>query len=138
MTAKFVVDANVLSEATRPQPSPRVLNWLRSNEQYSVVSAIILGELEYGILLLPRGKRRTQLERWFAGGIAKLQVAEMDRATAYAWCRLLVDLKQQGRSMPVRDSLIAATARQYGLTVATRNTRDYQFAGVKLVNPFGE
>jgi toxin FitB len=49
---------------------------------------------------------------------------------------MLAALSRQGRSMPVTDSLIAATARQYDLTVATRNTRDYRHAGVRLVNPF--
>ena len=53
----FLVDANVLSEATKPQPAPSVVDWLRAHERRLVVNPIILGELEYGILLLPAGRR---------------------------------------------------------------------------------
>ncbi len=54
---KFIADANLLSEPTKPEPSPQVLEWLRRNEEQLAVTPIILGELEYGILLLPASKR---------------------------------------------------------------------------------
>lgn len=54
---KFIADANLLSEPTKPEPSPQVLEWLRRNEEHLAVTPIILGELEYGILLLPASKR---------------------------------------------------------------------------------
>ena len=59
---KYLVDANVLSEATKPAPNPRVVRWLRHNERSIVIDPIILGEVRYGILLLSRGSRRTELE----------------------------------------------------------------------------
>ena len=65
-----------------------------------------------------------------------LQVLAVDADTARVWANLLAELKRKGRAMPVKDSLIAATARQHGLTVATRNVDDYRHAGVALVNPF--
>ncbi len=132
----FLVDANVLSEATKPQPAPSVVDWLRTNERHLIVNPIILGELEYGILLLPPGRKRTRLENWFAGGAKKLHLLNLDVDTARVWAGLLAELKRKGRAMPVKDSLIAATARQYRLTVATRNVDDYRHAGVELVNPF--
>ena len=61
---KFLVDANVLSEATKPAPEPRVIEWLRVHERDLAVDPIILGELRFGILLLAKGKKRTALERW--------------------------------------------------------------------------
>ena len=132
----FLVDANVLSEATKPQPAPSVLGWLEDHDQHLVVNPIILGELEYGILLLPAGQRRTRLQKWFAEGVKRLRVLDLDLDTAKVWAGLLAELKGKGRVMPVKDSLIAATARQYQLAVATRNSDDYRHAGVALVNPF--
>ena len=133
---KFLVDANILSEPTKPQPSPAVVEWLRANEAELAVNPIVLGELEYGILLLPAGRRRTRLARWFAEGLRRIRVLEFDAATASAWARLLAHLKKYGLAMPVKDSQIAATALLHDLIVATRNVADYRHAGVSVVNPF--
>lgn len=133
---KFLVDANVLSEATKPRPDDAVINWLSRHEIELAVNPIVLGELEYGILLLPSGKKREQLREWFVVGIKHLTVLDLDAATGRIWAGLLAELKRKGRAMPIKDSLIAATARQHGLTVATRNTLDFAHSGVKLVNPF--
>jgi toxin FitB len=65
---KYLVDANVLSEPTKPRPDPRVVAWLRAHEQDIAVDPVILGELRFGILVLPKGKKRTALERWFEEG----------------------------------------------------------------------
>jgi toxin FitB len=135
---KFLVDANILSEATKPTPDPRVIDWLRKNQRHLAVNPIILGELEYGILLLPHGAKRKRLETWFAQGCRHLRVLDFDPACAAAWARLLARLRKSGQAMPVKDSLVAASALAHRLAVATRNTRDFQHAGVPLVNPFGE
>lgn len=134
--ARYLVDANVLSEPTKPRPVRGVVDWLHEHDSQLVVSPIILGELEYGILLLPAGRRRKRLEAWFAGGTNVLNLVEINAETASAWAKLLAELKRKGRAMPVKDSLIAASARQHGLTVATRNVADYRHAGVPIVNPF--
>jgi predicted nucleic acid-binding protein len=132
----FLVDANVLSEATRPRPDEAVLAWLGLNEAALAVTPIILGELQYGILLLAPGKKRDRLLDWFGTGVRHLPVIDLDAETGRVWPMLLAELKRKGRSMPVKDSLVAATARQHRLTVATRNTSDFAHAGVEVVNPF--
>lgn len=132
----FLVDANVLSEATRPEPSPRVLEWLTRYEREIAVDPIILGEIRFGIFLLPAGKRRKRLERWFQDGVERIHCLTWEAATGLRWARLLADLRADGRSMPVKDSLIAATALIHGLTVVTRNRRDFEPAGVDIVDPF--
>ncbi len=133
---KLLVDANVLSEPTKPAPDARVIAWLRQHERDLAVNPIILGELEYGILLLPASRRRTRLEQWFSSGIQRLRVLDFDTVTAAHWARLLARLKKKGHAMPVKDSLIAATALAHGLTVATRNAHDFRNAGVRVENPF--
>jgi predicted nucleic acid-binding protein len=82
---KYLVDANVLSEPTKPAPDAFLLAWLRRHELALAVSPIILGELEYGILILPAGRRRTRLEHWFGAGTPRLRVLDFDTATAHAW-----------------------------------------------------
>ena len=133
---KFLVDSNVLSEPTKPAPETRVVEWLRTHEHEFAVSPIILGELEYGILLLPASRRRTRLEQWFAAGVQRMRVLAFDTAVAAQWARLLAKLKKRGQAMPIKDSLIAATALAHGLTVATRNATDFHHAGVMVENPF--
>ncbi len=133
---KFIADANLLSEPTKPEPSPRVLEWLRRNEEQLAVTPIILGELEYGILLLPASKRKKQLEVWFEKIRSTAHCLDFDSKAASSWVHLLAHLKSQGHAMPIKDSLIAASAIAHNLTVATRNTRDFKNAKVPLINPF--
>jgi hypothetical protein len=133
---RFLVDANVLSEPTRAIPNPHVVNWLRQHEPDLAVDPIILGEVLFGILLLPKGKRRTRLEQWFSAGVQRLHCLSWEAETGVKWAGLLASLRRAGRAMPIKDSLIAATALVHGLTIATRNGRDFAKAGVNLVDPF--
>ena len=133
---KYLVDANVLSEPTRPDPGPAVVSWLRRHERAMVVDPVILGEIRFGILLLPRGRRRARLERWFDEGVRKLHCLPWEAETGLRWAELLARLRASGRAMPIKDSLIAATALTNRLTIATRNVTDFEKAGCDVVNPF--
>lgn len=134
---RFLVDANVLSEPTRPEPHPGVLAWLRRHERRLLVDPVILGEIRYGILLLPPGQRRARLEAWFEAGARRVRCLSWEAETGLRWAELLARLRAGGRPMPVKDSLIAATALRHKLTVATRNVVDFANAGCKVVNPYG-
>ena len=131
-----LVDANVLCEATKPSPDPRVIEWLTRNERDLVVNPVILGEVRFGILLLPSGRRRKKLESWFDEVTRRIHCVPWDAETGLRWAELLAHLRTLGRPMPIKDSLIAATARTYGLQLATRNRRDFEACGVELVDPF--
>jgi toxin FitB len=132
----YLVDANILSEATKPDPSAQVVEWLRANERELSVDPIILGEVRFGIHLLAAGKRRRRLERWFERGIATLNCLPWEAATGLRWAELLADLRRAGLAMSIKDSMIAATALVHRLTVATRNRKDFKKAGVKVFDPF--
>ena len=133
----YLVDANVLSEPTKPTPDPRVLAWLRAHEVDIAVDPFILGELRFGILILPKGRKRASLERWFDAGVGRLHCLSWDFETGLKWAELLARLNTGGKAMPVKDSLIAATAISHGLTVVTRNRTDFEKAGLPIVDPFG-
>ena len=133
---KYLVDANVLSEATKPSPDPRVVGWLRAHEPDIAVDPVILGELRFGILILSKRKKRTALERWFDAGVGRLHCLPWDADTGMKWAELLARLRKTGKTMPIKVSLIAATAIVYGLAVATRNRIDIAKAGVHVVDPF--
>lgn len=133
---KYLVDANVLSEATKPAPDPKVISWLRHHERDLVVDPVILGEIQFGILVLPKGRRRQRLEAWFSQVIQHISCVSWDAAAGIRWASLLVRLRSAGHAMPVKDSLIAATALQHNFTLATRNTDGFKKSGIRTVNPF--
>ncbi len=115
-----------------------MIDWLRSHESELAVDPIILGEIRFGILLLAPGAKRDRLGRWFTEGAQKLHCLPWHAEIGLRWAQLLADLRVAGNSMPIKDSLIAATALHHGLTVVTRNVRDFEKVGVLIVNPFEE
>lgn len=134
----FLVDTNVLSEATKRNANESVVSWLRSHRGELVVNPIVLGEILTGILILPQSKKRQRLLDWYTTSVEKIASLAFDSNSGLIWAELNAELWSKGHNMPIKDSLIAATARQHGLAIATRNTADYRHAGVTLVNPFVE
>src|ERR1700761_2081072 len=121
---------------TKPVPNASVISWLRQNEKEIAVDPVILGELRFGILLLPKGKKRTRLETWFDAGANRLQCLPWDAETGRRWAELLAKLRKVGRSMPIKDSLIASTALVHNLAIVTRNRTDFEKSGVRIIDPF--
>lgn len=132
----YLVDANVLSEPTRQAADSRVVMWLNANESNLIVDSIIIGELRIGILAVPRGRKRDRLEQWYATVVETIDCLPWDAMISQRWAALVVELKRKGETVPLLDGMIAATALQHDLIVATRNTRDFQKTGVKTLNPF--
>jgi len=132
----YLVDANVLSEPTKDMADSKVVAWLNANESNLVVDSIIIGQLLIGILALPRGRKRDRLEQWYESLVETIDCIPWDATVSQRWAALLVELKRKGKTVTLRDGMIAATALQHDLIVATRNTRDFQKTGVKTFNPF--
>ena len=132
----YLVDANVLSEPTRPSPDAKVVDWLSAHERTLCVDSVVLGELYLGVLSLPAGRRRTGLEQWFEALSRTIVCLPWDAAVSRQWAKLVVALKRKGTPVPLLDGMIAASALEHGLTVATRNMSDFKPTGVKVINPF--
>ena len=135
----FLVDADVLSEPQKAKPTANVLAWLRKHEERLHTSAIVVGEIAWGIERLADGKKRRALARWLDEEVIPTmdgRILRFDTRVALEWGKLQAHLESVGRRMPWRDSAVAATARRHALTLVTRNIKDYQYAGLELVNPF--
>ena len=132
----YLVDANVLSEPTKLTADSKVVEWLTANEANLVVDPIIIGELRMGILSLPRGRKRERLEEWFEAVVETIECLPWDATVSRRWAALVVDLRRKGQTVALLDGMIAATALEHDLIVATRNIRDFKKTGVKTLNPF--
>ena len=135
---RYLVDANVLSESTKREPDVRVIDWLRENEGNLVIDSVIFGEILIGIHKLPLGNKRKHLEDWFEKGVSRLVCLPWTAATGEQWAYLVTRLRKAGLNTPITDTMIAATALLHGLTVATRNEKDFRPTGVKLINPYND
>lgn len=131
----YLVDTCVLSGMTAPDPDRKLSEWIRWNEARIAVNPVILGEMRYGMLRLPLGRKRRQLEDWCGHCIQRIHCLPWDAETGEAWAVLLARLDRSGRRMPVKDSMIAATALRHGLKLATLNSRDFEACGLPLVDP---
>ena len=137
----FLIDTNVLSEYSRPDgPDVRVRAWLEmAPRELQYVSVINLAEIKKGIELLAEGRRRRELQNWLANELEDWfsgHILPVDRRVADCWAQLAAGGIKIGRPLPAIDSLIAATAIAHNLTIATRNIRDFEAAGVKVTNPW--
>ena len=137
----IILDTNVVAEMMKATPAPQVVAWLNDQEASSLfLTTITLGEIAYGLRVLPQGKRRRLLEEGFERVIAEAftgRILSFDEEAAHRYGEVMVRRKELGRPLAILDGQIASIARANGCAVATRNVRDFVECGVRVVNPFG-
>ncbi len=142
MSIGFLLDTNVPSELTRPLPDERVVAWVNAQDSSSLyLSVVSVGELRKGFCLLAEGRRRTQLEAWFETFLLPLfadRVLPVTQAVGERWGVLTASCQRRGAPLNMADGLIAATAFTHELTVVTRNVKDFEVLGVRILNPWDD
>ena len=133
----YLIDTNVISEWMRPKPNKKIHDWLSGVPVLATyVSVLTLGEIRKGVEMMRDKKRKQIFINWLDQELQdyfKTRVLEITQPVADRWGRLLAD---EGRPLPAIDSLIAATALHYDLTVVTRNTKHFNFSSLSVLNPW--
>ena len=133
----ILLDTNVVSELTRDAADPGVLVFLAEHDDLWL-STVVLHELDYGVGLLPSGRRRDAISSALAAFVAKYEdrILPVGRLEAAEAATLRVLARRSGRVLDLGDALIAGTAGANDLSVATRNVRDFEGLGLAVVNPW--
>ena len=136
----ILLDTNVVSEVMKTRPVEAVVAWLNEQDSEKLhVSAITIGEIAYGLRILPDGKRRSGLRERFERFVTLAfdqRVLAYDESAARIYGDLMGDREELGLPMSVPGGQIAAIARVNHLAVATRNVLDFEHCGVDVLNPF--
>ena len=132
------IDTNVISETLRPQPEPRVLEWLIRHDSELAIPSIVIAEVAFGIYKLQPDRRVKRLMRGLDAWRQRLagRIMAFNEESALIYGELMGTSTKQGRPMSAQDGMIAAIARVQGGKLATRNVRDFEHAGVDIVNPW--
>ena len=142
MSWGFLLDTNVPSELTRPQPDAHVLQWLEdTDDDLMHISVITIGEVCKGITVHPEAHRRDWLRRWLESEVRPWfsgRILPVTEAISERWGILEGESRLNGIGVNTPDGLIAATAIENGLTVVTRNVRDFAGLGVPVFNPWSQ
>lgn len=136
----FLLDANVVSEWTKPRPDTGVVAWLaEADEDRVFISVITVAELRHGIEGLPAGARRDRLDTWLTEQVPQRfeeRLLPVDAETANLWGRVMAQGQAAGRPPGTMDCFIAATVLQHDMTLVTRNVSDFEALEVRLVSPW--
>ena len=133
----YLLDTNVISELTRNAPAPEVVSFLTEQDDLWL-SAVVVHELEYGLRLLPQGRRRTRLSEMQSGILAAYgnRILPLDTRGAVWAAHFRAEARRFGRPLDLGDALIAGTAKAHAMTLATRNVADFEQINVEVVNPW--
>lgn len=139
---RYLLDTNIISNILKRQPSAPLIAWMaEQTDEDLFIASLTIAEIRRGILEKPAGKRRNQLEAWFAGpegpqALFAGRVLPFDEKAALLWAQLMADGKAKGRPRSGLDTIIASVAEANECVVVTDNEKD--FAGIQVVNPLRE
>jgi predicted nucleic acid-binding protein len=136
----YLIDTNVISEFVKPDPNSGVIRWLRDTDPESLFASVItVGEIRLGIENMAPGKRRSSLETWLETGLPAWfaeNLLPITRKIADQWGKTTLRARRKGRSLAMADGLLAATAVTHGLTLVTRNLKDFEGLDIPAHNPW--
>ena len=136
---KFLLDTCVISALRKPRENASLVEWIAGVEESDLyLSVITIGELEKGVSRLPESKKKAAVSEWVRHAVTNRfgdRILPIDAAVAARWGELLGALEKKGKTLPLLDAFIAATALAADCTVVTRNTKDFADCGVRLLDP---
>jgi predicted nucleic acid-binding protein len=138
----WLLDTNVLSELRRPKPNPKVVGFVAAKPlDLLFVSIVTFAEIRFGIEQVADATRRAELNDWLTHKVRSMfenRALPVSEDVMFKWRLLIEDGRKAGHTYSQPDLIIAATGLHHGLTVVTRDTRDFAKAGVRVVNPWQE
>jgi len=135
----YLLDTNILSELVKTTPSQNVMRKLKQFENMIAVPSLVIHELYFGWLTMPEGKKKQSIGQFIVEVVGCLTVFDYDASAARVHAEVRAELKKNGHTLPFVDGQIAAIAMVNGVTLVTRNTKDFQaISGIRLENWFCE
>lgn len=136
----WLLDTNVLSELRRTKPHSNVSRFIAEQDSQSLfVSTIAFAEIRFGIECIAEIQKRHELATWLDSQLRPFfgsRVLLLDESVMLKWRILLEAGRKVGHTYSQPDLMIAATALHHNLTLVSRNTKDFEKTGVKLLNPW--
>lgn len=136
---RYLLDTNILSNITKPEPSASLLTWMAEQVDDDLfIASLTIAEIHRGILEKQAGKKRSALETWFRGkeGPQSLfagRILPFDEKAALVWGEMMAQGRATGRPRSALDTIVAAIAQSNNCVVVTDNVRDFQ--GIEIINP---
>lgn len=136
---RYLLDTNILSNLIKSVRSPALVDWMAEREDAELfIASMTLAEIRRGVIRLPAGRRRRDLEAWFDGPDGPQaafagRILPFDENAALVWARLMVEGDEIGRPRNSADMVIAAVALANDCMIVTENERD--FDGLSYLNP---
>ncbi|CAN5350678.1 PIN domain-containing protein [soil metagenome] len=137
--SRYLLDTNIISNIVKPSPSESLMVWMQDQQDDELfIASLTIAEIRRGILEMPQGKRRQQIDAWFSSqegppALFAGRILSFDERAAMVWAQLMAESKKIGRSRSTLDTVIASVALVNQCTVVTDNERDFE--GVAVVNP---
>ncbi len=136
---RYLLDTNIISHFNKRAPSVPLRAWMADQEDETLfISSLTIAELRRGLLQIPAGRRRAQLQSWFSGptgpqALFAGRLLPFDEKSAFIWARLMAEGTVTGRPRNALDMIVAAVAEANDCVVVTDNEKD--FAGLTFINP---